>query len=239
MAQNSNPKPFWHYVHSKRKTNSTIGPLIKLSEDGLAEGSQECAQVLSDYFSTVFTAEDLDPIPFAVPKTFDELVDMEFTEELVARNLSVTSNYSSTGPDDIPYIALKAGGSLMIQQLCRLFQLCFDSCLVPSQWKTAYITPVFKSGNRTNPSNYRPVSLICCACKLMESCIREVIWNFWTERSLINASQFGFTPLSSSTIQLLKFMEDLTSAVDSKNWTDVVYLDFSKAFNSVPHNRLL
>ena len=70
----------------------------------------------------------------------------------------------------------------------------------------------------------------------MESCIREVIWNFWTEESLINATQFGFTPLSLSAIQLLKFMKDLTSAVNSKNYTDVAYLDFSIAFNSVPHN---
>ena len=133
LARSSDPKPFWHYVHSKRKTNFAIGPLTKLADDGLTECSQECAQVLSRYFSTAFTVEDLDSIPFAVTKTFDELVDMEFTEELVARNLSVTSNYSSPGPNDIPYIALKAGGSHMIQQLCSLFQLCFDSCLVLSQ----------------------------------------------------------------------------------------------------------
>ena len=118
--------------HPKCKTNTTLGPLTKLSDDGLTECSQECAQVLSDYFSIVFTAEDLNSIPFAVPKTFDELMDMVFTEELVARNFSVTSNYSSPDPDDIPYIAMKAGGSLMIQQLCHLFQLCFDSCSVPS-----------------------------------------------------------------------------------------------------------
>ena len=73
----------------------------------------------------------------------------------------------------------------------------------------------------------------------MESCVREVVWKFWSDGSLINFSQFGFIPNSSCVDQLQSFLEDITLYTDEGNWADSIYLDFSKAFNSVPHERLL
>ena len=73
----------------------------------------------------------------------------------------------------------------------------------------------------------------------MESCIREGLWNFWNFHSLIRPSQFGFIPNSSCCDQLVEFLEDITRITDGGSWVDVVYLDFAKAFNSVPHKRLL
>ena len=164
---------------------------------------------------------------------------MEFTPDLVERNLIKTSNFSSAGPDGIPYIVLKNGGECFIYQLCRLYQLCLDNGYTPNQWKVAHITPVYKKSNKKEPTNYRPVSLTSCVCKLMESCVREVVWKFWSDCSLINSSQFGFIPNSSCVDQLLSFLEDITLYTDEGNWADSIYLDFSKAFNSVPHERLL
>ena len=96
-----------------------------------------------------------------------------------------------------------------------------------------------KKGNKKEPTNYRPVSLTLSVCKLMESCVWEVVWKFWFDCSLINSSQFGFIPNSSCVNQLLSFLEDNTLYTDEGNWADSIYLDFSKAFNSVPHERLL
>ena len=127
----------------------------------------------------------------------------------------------------------------MLTTLCKLFQFCLDCGTLPSIWKVAHITPVFKGGYRKDPLNYRPISLTCCICKLMESCIREMLWQFWFERSLMNPSLFGFTPNSSCTYQLLQYMDEITNSVDHGSWIDAAYLDFSKAFNSVPHDRLL
>ena len=72
----------------------------------------------------------------------------------------------------------------------------------------------------------------------MEACVKEAIWKFWTDRSLINSAQFGFVQNSSCTVQLLKFMEDLPFARDHKN-INVVYIDFSTAFTAVPHGCLM
>ena len=73
----------------------------------------------------------------------------------------------------------------------------------------------------------------------MESCLKEVIWTFWSEQNLINCSRFGFVPQSSCASQLLEYLEDVTSAINENQLVDVAYLDFSKAFNTVPHQRLL
>lgn len=239
LADNIDVKPFWHYVKSKYKNKSIIGPLLKNSNNDLTENAQECAEVLSETFSSVFTKEDTNNIPFAIPKTTDELHGLQFTEELVGRHLANTKNFSSPGPDTFPYILMKAGGLTMVKLLCRLFQYFLDSGSVPSVWKIAHVSPVFKSGNRRDPLNYRPISLTSCVCKLMESCIREVMWIFWSERNLINSSQFGFIPNSSCTYQLLQYMDIITHSVDRGLLFDAAYLDFSKAFNSVPHERLL
>ena len=180
LANNSDAKPFWLYVKFKSKTRMCIGPLQN-STGELTDNDQECAEILSDAFSSVYTNEDLKVISFAPPKTKDELVDMIFTEEIVARNLAKMKNYSSSGPDNIPYIVLKAGRSIMVKVLCQLFQLIFDYSAVPSVWKTAHVTPVYKKGNKRDPLNYRPISLTSYVCKIMESSTKEVMWNFWLE----------------------------------------------------------
>ena len=71
-----------------------------------------------------------------------------------------------------------------------LFQKCLDAPCVHTEWKTEFIIPIFKKSNRKEPGNYRPVSLPSCVCKLMmESCIRDEIWRFWTEKNIIQTAQ--------------------------------------------------
>ena len=197
LAANTDVKPFWHYVKSNSKVKTSIEPLIKNDDIDLTDNPQECAEVLSSTFSSVFREENLDSIPFAIPLTTDELHGFQFTEDLVARNLANTKNYSSPSPDKFPYAVLKAGGSTMLTTLCKLFQFSLDCGTLPSIWKVAHITPVFIGGYRKDPLNYRPISLTCCICKVIESCIREILWQVWSERSLMNPSQFNFTPNSS------------------------------------------
>ena len=73
----------------------------------------------------------------------------------------------------------------------------------------------------------------------MESCVCELMWEFWQQRNVIKSSQLGFMPGSSSSTQLLRFLDDLTLALDNHLLADVIYLDFSKAFNCVLHERLI
>ena len=110
---------------------------------------------------------------------------------------------------------------------------------VSSDWKKANVTPIFKKGSKGDPGNYRPVSLTSVACKLMESILRDAVTDHLDRNRLIRRSQHGFTKGRSCATNLLEFLEKVTLAADEGTAMDVVFLDFAKAFDKVPRERLL
>ena len=111
--------------------------------------------------------------------------------------------------------------------------------IVPSEWKEANVTPLFKKGSRNKSENHRPVSLTSIVCKLLETLIRDHMVEFIVKHKLINASQHGFLKARSCLINLLCFLEDIIKWVDDGSPVDVFYLDFQKAFHKMPRQRLL
>ena len=145
----------------------------------------------------------------------------------------------SPGVDGIPPKPLKEIVEQISTQLAKLFNLSLEEGIVPSEWKEANITPLFKKGSRNKPENYRPVSLTSVVCKLLETLIRDHMVEFLVKHKLINTSQHGFLKARSCLTNLLCFLEEITKWVDDGSPVDVVYLDFQKAFDKVPHQRLL
>ena len=109
----------------------------------------------------------------------------------------------------------------------------------PSQWKEANVTPIFKKGDKRNPGNYRPVSLTSIPCKIMEKIIRDKIFLQLEENNLLSPCQHGFVSKRSCITNLLGVLDHWTSILDEGTPVNAIYLDFSKAFDSVPHMRLL
>ena len=120
-----------------------------------------------------------------------------------------------------------------------MLNLSLEEGIVPSEWKEANITPLFKKGSRNKPENYRPVSLTSVVSKLLETLIRDHMVEFLVKHKLINTSQHGFLKARSCLTNLLCFLEKITKWVDDGSPVDVVYLDFQKAFDKVPRQRLL
>ena len=108
-----------------------------------------------------------------------------------------------------------------------------------ADWKAGEVIPIYKKGDRQNPASYRPVSLTAVPSKVLESIVRDNLLNHLTEAGLLSEAQHGFLPGRSCTSQLLEVMEDWSAAVENGEQVDVVYLDFAKAFDSVPHLRLI
>ena len=106
-------------------------------------------------------------------------------------------------------------------------------------WKMANTTPIFKKGSKTIPTNYRPVSLTSQVVKILESLIHFRIMQYLSENNIVTPYQHGFTTKKSCFTNLLETYENWTLAVDSGCGIDVIYLDYSKAFDSVPHYRLV
>ena len=114
-----------------------------------------------------------------------------------------------------------------------------ESGILPKEWKSAYVMPVFKKGDRYDPGNYRPISLTCNPCKCMEKIIAVELTEFLLDNDIIKPTQHGFLPGRSTVSNLLTCMEEWTKAYDENQPVDVIYLDYEKAFDKVPFERLL
>ena len=126
-----------------------------------------------------------------------------------------------------------------MKPLTNLFNLSLESGTVPQDWRDAIVSPLLKKGSRAKAENYRPVSLTSIVGKLCESIIKDRLVQHLNEHELLRNSQHGFTSGRSCLTNLLDFFESASKELDSGNDVDLVYLDFCKAFDKVPHCRLI
>ena len=145
----------------------------------------------------------------------------------------------SQGPDNVHPMLLKECKKALLPPLKCIFEKSLEERKIPEIWKSAHVTAIFKSGSKSKPENYRPISLTSVPGKLLERIIRDKIVNHMTDNNLFAKSQHGFLAGKSCVTQLLEFLEDVTTALDRGEDVDVIYLDLSKAFDRVPHKRLL
>ena len=167
------------------------------------------------------------------------LSDVQFPSEAVRQKLDALKPDSAAGPDVISARFIKETAGILCCPLSMVFRRSMDEGVVPDDWRKANITPIFKSGSKMSPGNYRPVSLTCIICKMMESIIKDDIVLHLSNYHLIHASQHGFTFSKSCQTNLLEYLDTLTKLVDAGHNVDSLCLDFAKAFDKVPHQRLL
>ena len=241
LAKNAkkNPKAFYAYLNSRTSNKAFVGPL-KDNGSMVTEDSTK-VEVLNSSFSSMFTKEDPNnvPVPTQVYTGVLPLQNVEFTEKDVANKINKLKSTSAPGPDNMrPQILQSLSDSISVP-LTIIYRKSLEEGVVPQDWRNANITPVFKKGSKVLAENYRPISLTSVICKIMESIIRDAITHHLTVNSLINGSQHGFMARKSCLTNLLEYLEILTELVDEGHSVDVVYLDFAKAFDKVPHCRLL
>ena len=152
------------------------------------------------------------------------------------RSLNVNK---SSGPDGLHPRVLKELATVLSYPLKLLFDKTITQGKLPSQWKIAEVRPIFKKGIKTSPGNYRPVSLTPIICKVFEGFIKDSIFKHLINNNLLSDDQYGFCGGRSCTTQLLNTINDWFSYLDKNIPVDAVYLDFRKAFDTVPHERLL
>ncbi|BHF66453.1 hypothetical protein SprV_0200947000 [Sparganum proliferum] len=127
----------------------------------------------------------------------------------------------------------------MSKPLALIFQTSLVTGCLPSDWKSAIITPLFKGGSRASVNNYRPVSLTSICCKIMDKIIKKALMQFLEQHHLLSDAKHGFRSGTSCLRNLLFTLERWTKARDEGNVVHANYIDFKKAFDSVPHQCLL
>ena len=145
----------------------------------------------------------------------------------------------SPGPDGINPKILKESARELAYPFKLLFDVSMKSGKIPSKWKIAEVRPIFKKGSKTTPGNYRPVSLTSIVCKLFETFLRDALCSHLLTNKLLSPHQFGFCKGRSCTTQLLVTINDWLFYLDQNIPVDAIYLDFRKAFDTVPLKRLL
>ena len=242
IARNAktNLKQFFTYIRTKKKIKNNIGPL-KDETGELIQDSRKMAGILNRNFASVFTIEHMETMPDS-PTSQTGVEPLEIgpiNEEDVKKYLDSLDTNKSTGPDNISPRLLKELRQEILQPLTALFNKSLQLQKVPEDWKLANVTPIFKKGDKSVPLNYRPISLTSVAGKILEKIIRDKVVKYLEDNSILSNSQHGFRNRRSCLTNLLDFFQGVYEYWDNSIPSDIIYLDFQKAFDKVPHGRLI
>ena len=198
--------------------------------------------LIKQIFSTsnTFTAEDFSSTPNFRPRQLQTqpLETVHITEEIVHKKLQSLRSDKSPGPDKLHPRILKELAKELTTPLAIICNKCIDKGTLPRQWKEAIVTPIFKKRCKSDPSNYRQVSLTSVVYKVIERIISESISEHVKSNSLQCSQQHGFTTGRSSTTNLLEAVKTLSEALSHNVPVDVIFLDYAKAYDTLPHIRL-
>ena len=188
----------------------------------------------------LFTHEDQADVPTVADRVVTtNLPDVHISAGAVEQKLCSLKVSSAPGPDDLHPRVLKEAYHSLSVPLAHLFRRSLDTGCIPRDWSLAQVVPIHKKGDRQNPGNYRPVSLTAVPCKVLVSLIRDQLLTHLIDQDLLSSHQHGFRPRRSCSSQLLEVLAVWTRELECGNPVDAVYFDFQKAFDSVPHLRLM
>eukprot|EP00061_Rhincodon_typus_P001956 g16252.t1 len=168
----------------------------------------------------------------------EELKEILISQEMVLGNLMGLKPSKSPGPEALHPRVLKEVALEIADTLVIIFQNSVDSGRVPMDWRVANVTPLFKKGAREKMGNYRLVTLTSVVTITLESIIKHVVTEHLESSDRIGPNQHGFTEGKSSLTNILELFEHVTSRVDLGESVNG-YPDFQKAFDKVPHKRLV
>lgn len=236
-------KKFLHSYFNNQRTISERVCALKDKNGTIHTDSKEICDILNDNFHDVFTIEnDTDEQPLFSEQTdkhIDPKPDELFNKYIVWKRLEDVDPNKSVGPDGVHPRVLKECAEAMSIPLSEIFQRSHIEGCAPRVFKQANVVPIFKKGCKTNPTNYRPISLTSVPCKIQESIQHDVILAHLIRENLLSRQQHGFLPRKSCVTNLLESYEFMSNSLANGEHVDVIYMDFSKAFDTVPHNRLL
>ena len=236
-----NPKAFYAHANKFRKTKTKIGPL-KAGTEKVPEyiaGPQQMAEILSAQYQSVFSKPKT-KLPQFNCKVFENpLLDINIKTESMVEALLSIGTWSASGPDEITPVFLKTFAVEIAPALCELWRKSLDTGIMPDDINLAFITPLFKGGDKGLPANYRPVALTNHITKAFEKIVKNELVIHLASHQFMNLTQHGFRAGRSTLTNLIEYYESVLLLLQHHPAVDAIYLDYSKAFDKCDHNIIL
>ena len=235
-------KTFWQVMgrFMCKTNNSIIIPPLRLSDNNYAFTNKEKAECLNDFFYSISSIDDSDnDLPNFENRTDSILSNINITQTDVKDILSSLIVNKASGPDGISHRMLKNTCHTIAKPLSMLFNISIQQNIYPKIWKSAVVMPIFKKGDKSDVSNYRPISLISCVGKSFERIVFKNVYNHLMANSLIYKFQSGFLPGHSTVHHLIEVIHHTCLALENYETTCQFFCDISKAFDRVWHRGLI
>ena len=233
----TNPKLFHSYLRHRRIGRPSVGPL-KLANGNITDDPVRMADRFAESFVGVFT-DGIPPNPAANQSSNTVLPEIIITAEDVENEIKTLDINSSPGADGIhPRLLCRCATEFSIP-LSMIYNSSLMEGQLPEEWLSSQIAPIFKKGARTDPLNYRPVALTSVPCKVLEKIIVSRLRPYLEGNELLSSEQFGFRSNHSTVDQLIITYNDITAEMDDHSIVDLIFFDYTKAFDKVCHHLLL
>jgi len=232
---NSDPKYFWKFVNSKRSSSRIPGEMY-LNNSSLND-PQSIVDGFAKYFAKVYLPPSSVDISPNVQFEDGSISLLDFSEdEIIKACKMLTPNFTS-GFDMLPAFLVSDCAHILAKPLSYLFNKSLQLQTFPERWKITNICPIFKSGDKSDISNYRPISIISNFSKILEKCIiNRLLLQILPK---ISIHQHGFVKNRSTTTNLVCITQYISDAMDKGGQVDVLYTDLAKAFDRVDTGILL
>ncbi|KAF0707563.1 Uncharacterized protein FWK35_00031397, partial [Aphis craccivora] len=233
--QKINSRSFWDFV---RKNKSSDGiPYTVHFDKKISSGPGSVSSLFSSYFSTIYATPSSSQTPDISFSHFNLPSNCSFTMYNVKLGLSMLKTSKSAGPDGLPGTFLYNTRSALCFTLWLIFRRSLDTGTFPSMFKISSFTPVYKTGDKTDVNNYRHITILNHFAKIFELLVLKSIQ--LSVNSILVDEQYVFRPSRSATTNLIVFHSFILEAIENRTQVDVIFTDFSKAFDRVDHKILI
>ena len=183
--------------HQIKKVDSSSCSYLRDCNGILTDDAHAKSKILNDQFSSAYSPPTVTDVVFVDPPCDTPSPDIVVTVNGVLKLLNELQAHKATGPDGIPPRILKELATEFAPVLTVIFNASLKQGIVPEDWRTAHVAPIFKKGDPLTPSNYRPVSLTSIPCKVMEHIVHHNIINHMSSNGILCDNQHGFRKLRS------------------------------------------